>query len=293
VYAIYAKGVKPGGLNGAVGAAVGLPSYKQEESQNFEIGLKTPLLDNRFSLTAAAFFIDATDVQLTEAISAPSGALNSVATNQGSGQIMGIELDLNGSLTDSITVGANYAWTDTEFTDGCDADEWILTSGGGLLTDPANQTGNDFTADFPGSGPASCSIEGRQFPLTSEHQASTFVRFDGPENAGPMGSQFFASADLTYESSKFVQVHNRAETGDALVLGGRIGFQHENWTLSAYGQNLTDEDSVAMATRWLQTPYFFADLDTTPAGASGSAPRAFFGSLRRGAQYGAELRFNF
>ncbi|MEM1380666.1 MAG: TonB-dependent receptor [Pseudomonadota bacterium] len=292
IYGIYAKGVKPGGLNGAVGASVGKPTYEQEESQNFEIGLKTPLADNRFVFTAAAFFIDATDVQLTEAISSPSGALNSVATNQGSGEIFGVELDLNGALNDFWTVGANYAWTDTEFTEGCDADEWILTSGGGLLTDPANQTGTDFTADFPGSGPASCSIAGRQFPLTSEHQASGFVRFDSV-NTGPFGSSFFATADVTYESSKFVQVHNRAKTGEALVFGGRIGFDHENWTFSAYGQNLNNEDSLVAATRWLQSPYFFADLDTTPEGASGSAPRAFFGSLRRGAQYGLELRLRY
>lgn len=292
LYAIYAKGVKPGGLNGDVGAAVGKPTYDQEESNNYEIGIKTPLFDNRFLFTGAAFFIDATDVQLTEAIATPQGALNSVATNQGAGEIMGIELDFNGSFNDWWSFGANYAWTDAEFTEGCDPDEWILTSGGGVLENPDDQTGTDFTADFAGSGPASCNISGRQFPLTSEHQASTFLRFDAPQT-GPFGSSFFASADLTYESSKFVQVHNRAETGDALILGGRIGFQHENWTFSAYGQNLTDEDSIAMATRWLQTPYFFADLDTTPPGASGSAPRAFFGTLRRGSQFGFELRLNY
>jgi hypothetical protein len=124
------------------------------------------------------------------------------------------------------------------------------------------------------------------------HQASGFLRFDLP-NVGPMGSGFFASADLTYESSKFVQVHNRAETGDATILGGRIGFEHENWTFSAFGQNINDEDSIVMATRWLQTPHLFANINTAPPGASNQAPRAFFGTLRRGPQYGVELRYRF
>ncbi|MEM9233846.1 MAG: TonB-dependent receptor, partial [Pseudomonadota bacterium] len=292
LYGIYAKGVKPGGLNGSTGAAVGLPTYEQEESDNIEVGLKTPVGDTGLNFTAAAFFTDATDVQVTNAVASPTGALNSVATNQGSGEIFGLEFDLSGSLSDSWSMGANYAYTDTEFTEGCDPDEWILTSGGGLLTDPVNQTGTDFTADFPGSGPASCSIVGRKFPLTSEHQASGFLRYDGPAT-GPMGSSFFASADVTYESSKFVQVHNRAETGDATIFGARLGLQNENWTLSAYGQNIFDEDTIVIATRWLQTPYFFADIDTAPDGASGSAPRAFFGSLRRGAQFGVELRFRY
>lgn len=293
VYGIFAQGVKPGGLNGDEGAEVGQPTYEQEESDNFEIGLKTPLADTGFNLTAAAFFTDATNVQLTTALATPSGALNSIATNQGSGEIMGLELDISGAFNDNWSGGATYAWTDSEFTEGCDPDEWILTSGGGLLTDQENETGNDFTADFTGAGPASCSIEGRQFPLTSEHQASGFLRFDAPA-AGPLGSDFFASADVTYESSKFVQVHNRAETGDATIVGARLGFETESWTFSLYGQNITDEDSIVIATRWLQTPYFtFASPVVVPDGASTSAPRAYFGSLRRGPQWGAELEMRF
>ena len=296
VYAIFSQGVKPGGLNGDDGDEVGQPTYDQEESDNIEIGLKTPVWNTGFNFTAAAFFTDAQNVQLTTALPNPDGALNSIATNQGSGEILGLELDINGAFNDYISGGATYAWTDTEFTEGCDPDEWILTSGGGLLTDPDNQTGTDFTSVFPGSGPASCSIVGNQFPLTSEHQASVFLRYDaGP--VGPYQSNFFASTDLTYESSKFVQVHNRAETGDATILGARMGFEHEDWTFSVYGQNITDEDSIVMATRWLQTPYFFAGINTAPntdpATASRSAPRAFFGSLRRGPQYGAELKFRF
>jgi outer membrane receptor protein involved in Fe transport len=291
IYALYAEGVKPGGLNGAEGAEVGSPAYEQEESKNYEIGLKTPIFGD-LNFTGAVFFTDATNVQLTEALATPSGALNSIATNQGSGEIFGFEFDVGGNLGRYFSTSVNYAYVDTEFTSGCDPDEWTLTSGGGLLTDPANQTGTDFTADFAGAGPASCSIEGRQFPLTSKHQASGFLRYDLP-GVGPMGSGFFASADVTYESSKFVQVHNRAETGDATIIGARIGFEHDNWTLSAFGQNINDEDSIVMATRWLQTPHFFANINTAPDGASGSAPRAFFGALRRGPQYGVELRYRF
>ncbi|MEO1101232.1 MAG: TonB-dependent receptor [Pseudomonadota bacterium] len=292
IYGVISQGVKPGGINGGVGEAVGRPTYEQEESDNFEIGLKTPVFGGNWNFTAAGYFTDATNVQLTEAIASPAGALTSIATNQGSGEILGIELDLIGAFNDTWSGGATYAWTDTEFTEGCDADEWILTSGGGLLTDPANQTGTDFTADFPGSGPATCDISGNQFPLTSEHQASAFLRFDLPA-VGPLGSDFFASSDITYESSKFVQVHNRAETGDATMLGARLGFETETWAFSLYGQNLNDEDSIAIATRWLQSPYFFAAINTAPAGASSSVPRAFFGSLRRGPSYGAELKVRF
>lgn len=295
IYGVFAQGVKPGGINGDLGEAVGLPTYEQEESDNFEVGLKTPIAGTGFNFTGSAYFIDATNVQVTSAVASPTGALNSVATNQAEGEVLGVELDISGAFNDSWSGGASYSWTDTEFTKGCDADEWILTSGGGTLTDPDNETGVDVTAAFPGSGPATCDISGNQFPLTSEHQASAFLRYDAA-GAGPFGSDFFASGDLTYESSKFVQVHNRAETGDATLLGARLGFETETWTFSVYGQNLTDEDSIVIATRWLQLPYLsFTSLNVAPsaAGASNSLPRAFFGSLRRGPQYGAELKVRF
>lgn len=297
VYAVLAQGVKPGGINGAIGEAVGLPTYKQEESDNLELGIKTPLPNmgmGAWSVSVAGFYTEATNVQLTSAVAATSGAINSIATNQGAGEIKGIELDLNGAVNDILSGGFTYAWTDAKFTEGCDADEWIMSSGGGNFTNPAGQTGNDFSALFPGAGPASCSIAGRTFPLTSEHQASVFARLDFRE-AGPFGSNFFVSGDLTYESSKFVQVHNKAETGDATLLGARVGFETDRWTLAAYGQNLTDEDSIVVATRWLQGPYFSTGFspNIAPTTASRGAPRAFFGSLRRGPQFGAELRVRF
>lgn len=297
IYAVLAQGVKPGGINGAIGEAVGMPTYKQEESDNIELGIKTPLPEmgiGAWNLSLAGFYTEATNVQLTSAVAATSGAINSIATNQGAGEIKGIELDLNGAVNDILSGGFTYAWTDAKFTEGCDADEWIMTSGGGNFTDPDNQTGNDFSALFPGAGSASCSIAGRTFPLTSEHQASVFARLDFRE-AGPFGSDFFVSSDLTYESSKFVQVHNKAETGDATLLGARFGFETEGWTLAVYGQNLTDEDSIVVATRWLQGPYYSSgfSLNVAPTTASRGASRAFFGSLRRGPQYGAELRVRF
>lgn len=297
LYGIYSQGVKPGGINGAIGESVGLPTYKQEESDNIEVGLKTPLPDfgiGRWTMSAAGYFTKAKNVQLTSAVASPMGAINSVATNQGEGEIKGLELDLSGFVNDIVSGGFTYAWTDPTFTKGCDPDEWILTSGGGLFNNPANESGVDFTGLFPGSGPASCSIKGRKFPLTSEHQASAFVRLDF-NRAGPFDSNFFMSGNVTYESSKFVQVHNLAETGDATIVGARFGFETDGWSLSAYGQNITDEDSIIMATRWLQTPYFIPAFspNTAPLTASRGAPRAFFGTLRRGPQFGAELRVKF
>jgi outer membrane receptor protein involved in Fe transport len=290
-YAIYAQGVKPGGLNGSIGAAVGRPTYAQEESENFEIGMHGSFMDSRFLVNFAAYTIEAENVQLTTAIPplVGTGATTSIVTNQGAGETLGMEIDATWRMTDNLTIGGSYAWTRPEFTEGCDEDQWTLTSGGGLLTDPIACTGTA-QVGFVGDG----SIVGNRYPLTSEHQAS--LNFDYRRSTNWGATEFFAQGDVTYESSKFVQVHNLAETGDATLLGGRFGLESENWTIGVFGRNLTDEDSVTMATRWLQTPYFTflsPTLNSSASGFSRGAPRAFFGSLRRGRTFGVEVRYQY
>ena len=301
LYGVYAQGVKPGGFNGSAGAPVSAQdedrsTYDQEESDNFEVGAKATMMGGRLALNGSLYFIDAEDVQLTTPIirgsdpnAADVGALTSVATNQGSGEILGIELDARLLVNENWSLGGNYAWTDAEFTEGCDDFQWTLTSGGGVL-DPRDPDGSQgLSTDFTGNG--DCSIDGKQFPLTSEHQAAFFVDYDRQLNNG-LG--FFAKADVTYESERFVQVHNLAEAGAATLVGSRIGLRGDRWELALYGRNLTDEDSLTIATRWLQIPYFtFASLNVAPDGASDGTPRAFFGSLRRGRTFGLEFNYSF
>lgn len=292
LYGVFAQGVKPGGLNGSDGALIGRPTYEQEESNNYEIGYKNTYFGGDAVLTSAFYFIDATDVQVTQAIGSTSGnAVTSVAINQAAAEIMGVELSWNHNATDFFTYGLTYAWTDAEFTEGCDDFQWTLTSGGGLL-DPGSTapgTGTDFT------GNGNCSIAGNRLPLTSEHQASAFGEYRVPVLGGSW--EFFTQADVTYESSKYVQVHNLAETGAATLVGARIGIENDTMSFRIWGRNLTDEDSIVMATRWLQTPYF-TGLANRPGSvfASGGdlgSPRAFFGTLRRGPSVGVEARINF
>ena len=80
------------------------------------------------------------------------------------------------------------------------------------------------------------------------------------------------------------------------ILDASVNFETENWRVSFFGKNLTDEDAVPMTTRWLQVPYFtFASVavGSNIPGADTGTPRAFFGALRRERQLGLELTYNF
>jgi len=289
LYASYAEGAKPGGLNGSIGQSIGVPIYDQEESINYELGAKSTLMGGRLIANAALFFTEVTDIQLTTPAEIPgSQNLTSVATNQGEGEVLGLELELSYYATDNLMLGFNYALADTEFTKGCDEDQWTLTSGGGRWT------GNAATsADFTGSG--DCSIKGNQFPLSSEHQASAFMNFTMPISSG---MEFFFNADVSYESEKPVQVHNLAFAPEATLVGSRLGINGKNWTLAAFGRNLTNEDAPPMATRWLSLPYLSPGFPTlniaaNVPGADTRSPRAFFAAARRERQLGAEFIYRF
>ena len=291
VYGVLAKGVKPGGFNGSSGASVGRDTYEQEETKALEIGLKTRAIEN-IDATVSWYFNDVSDLQLTTPIASPDGALNSIATNQGEGEVMGLEIDITAQLTENLFGRFTYALADSEFTAGCDDFQWSLTSGGGLI-DPTVNNGNggsDFTQIFGGTG-GDCSIKGNQFPLSSKNQASLFLEYSR-ELSGEM--QGFLNMDVSYEGKKFVQVHNLAYVPEATVVGARAGIRAENWTLTVFARNLTDEDAPVMATRWLAIPYFtFSSLNVAPANADRSSPRAFFGNPRRGKQFGAEFSYRF
>lgn len=288
-YGILAQGVKPGGINGSAGADTGKPTYEQEEITTYEIGIKSSALENVYA-TVSMFYNDVSDVQLTTPLNVPSGNVTSVATNQGAGEVFGVEMDINAQFSDNLSGRFTYALADTNFTKGCDDFQWALTSGGGVLT-PGTTTGTDFRADFGITTPASCSIEGNAFPLSSKHQASAFLEYIAPISGD---LEAFFNVDASYESKKFVQVHNLAYVPSAIIMGARMGVNGENWRVSLYARNLTDEDAPVLTSRWLGIPYFtFSSLNTAPEGADNGSPRAFFSAARRGRQMGIDMTYRF
>jgi iron complex outermembrane receptor protein len=303
LYASWAQGYKPGGLVGSAGLSITpdpKTTYEQEASDTFEIGLKGSWLDNRVLASIAAFYIDMQNIQLTQPLASgpATGNLTSVVTNQAAGEVLGFEIEVQAALTERLSVSLSYALADTRFTKGCDADQWVLTSGGGLLLNSAACTGNNAV-----NGVGNGSIVGNQFPLSSKNQVSGFADYRRILFAQ---TELFTNLGLTWEDKKPVQVHNKAFVPSAFLLDARIGLETDRWTVSLYGRNLTDEDSPSMVTRWLQAP-LFAGGNTAPvlvaleapadacAGnlCSVNLPRAFFGDLRRSRNVGIEFAWRF
>lgn len=302
IYAVFATGRKPGGFNGTAGvtAETQYPgtqfvNYLPEKSKGGELGVKFDALDRRLRVNITGFYNELTDYQLTTSIPNPAGtgAVTSIVSNAGKAQTKGLELEISAAPADNLLINLGLSYVDAKFTEGCDADEFILNSGG---LRPNFDTRNPTPA-----GKALCDISGRKLPLGSPIIVNGSVSWSKELNSS--GLEFFANSNFSYEDAKYIQVDNLAKTGDAFLLNARLGIKTERFSIAVFGRNLTDEDSIPLATRWFDLRYgagttglppaASVTFDGRPAQIETGTPRAFFATLRRGRTFGVEASVNF
>jgi iron complex outermembrane receptor protein len=116
VFFSYAEGFKSGGFAAAPQGIEFTNPLDQEESTNFEFGLKSDLSD-ALRLNAALFYTEYEGLQIQT-----FGPLNTGASfgtfqtfNAGDANIAGIELEATWVITDNLTLSGFYAYQDSEF----------------------------------------------------------------------------------------------------------------------------------------------------------------------------------
>ncbi|TCB47094.1 TonB-dependent siderophore receptor [Acinetobacter terrestris] len=112
IYASFATAANPVGVDAGDGSEAIGANYSNldpEESRTFEIGTKWDLLNERLNLTAAIFRTEKQNarVQLTP----------TTYGNIGESKVDGIELGVNGKITDKWDISAGYTYLDSEATD--------------------------------------------------------------------------------------------------------------------------------------------------------------------------------
>ena len=119
LYATWGEGFRSGQFNqngiSQVAAGAGLNGVSdvadQEESESFEIGIKTVLLDNRLRLNAALFDTEVEGQQFFSFIGAISAQ---ILTNIDEVSLRGGEVDLTFAATERLQFYAAAGWTDSE-----------------------------------------------------------------------------------------------------------------------------------------------------------------------------------
>jgi len=238
VYATISEGFRLGGSNGIAPCPDPIPTtqtlcalpdeqnYGPDTTTNYEVGVKSTLMDGRLTLNGAVYLLDWEGILLAGATE--NGSLTFLQ-NGGTAQSKGLEVSFDYAPTDAFNIRGNYAYTHARLT----SDAPGLYTENAFYNIAANDTGG---------------VDGDRLPGSPEHQFSLF----GDYTQGLSGGQdLIYRAGLSYTSDILQRVGSIAngETLDGYLLANAsISYQEENWDLTLYANNLFDEYAEATIT---------------------------------------------
>ena len=129
IYASYATSANPVGVDlgdGSEAISATLNNLDPEEITTYEIGTKWDLLNKKLNLTAAIFRTEKDNTRATDS----SGNTQNI----GKTRVDGVELGVNGNITDKWAVSAGYTYLDSEIIDA----GFTKNAAGNYIANPVN-----------------------------------------------------------------------------------------------------------------------------------------------------------
>jgi iron complex outermembrane recepter protein len=136
-FATYSRGFKSGGFNGrpAANVAATLEPFEQEKLDNFELGLKSALLDNRLFTNVTFYRSKFQDIQQTVLSSDPNtGGLAASVQNAAEAIIQGMELEVGAQFIKNLDVKLGVGIARAQFTE-LDEDSPVINPITGMPVD--------------------------------------------------------------------------------------------------------------------------------------------------------------
>lgn len=254
VYFSYSRGAKTGGFNTGLNVFPDQRAYRPETSNNFELGLKSQLLDRKLLLNLAAYYIDWNNQQAAcqNPVSAGGSSTNRTYTcNVAASTIYGLELETSYRFTENFSIVANYAWTHARY----DA----------FVDDSLAQ--NLVLAGLP-----AVNFKGKFLPYVPEHKFLISPRFDFP-----IGSDIDLQvrADVQHQTTTYVRADNFQNFGDRTQVDFRATATMGKWRLQLFLDNAFDDASPVAAVRFFDSVNYFVSAPLV----TGSNRRQFGGSI--------------
>lgn len=295
LFGLVSKGNKPGGFNTFVYDArlsdeasaelisQGLDRVNEEEVTNYELGIKSDWLDNTLRINANVYQIDWTNQGLTVAstVTQRNGApfSTSYTLNVGETRIRGLELEGMWAFAPGWLATFVYAHTDSEIQKFSSSDH------ADLMGTPANPA--------PGADDPLASVAGNKSPMVPRNKLTLGLGYDADL---ANGWNFAANWDTTYESDRYVQIHNLAKFGASTLSNFRVSLSpNESWRFSAYVNNVFDDDSPQGGLRYLSFdgPRIMVPNVAPAPGYASVQQRAFGVSAPLPRMYGVEVSYRF
>jgi iron complex outermembrane receptor protein len=240
-YGSIGKGVKPAGIS-TVGTFVDLADadYQAETLWNFEVGAKTSWMDDRIVVNGALFFMDYKDRQVSTLVAdatQPAG-VRGVTTNASGAEVRGAEIEASFLLTRNLRFAAAYTFLDTEYT------EFIEFSRNSSNIALAGKC--DVATVGTGSQSTQCRIDlsGNQLERAPRGAATATLTYTYPL---ANGSNVIAELASQYQGKRYFEQYNNQYFDSFVNTDARLTWTNDNWTVTAYVDNLFDDDTIRNA----------------------------------------------
>jgi outer membrane receptor protein involved in Fe transport len=213
VYGRIATGYVPGGPNDVLPGSSLPESYHSSTTTNYEVGVKSSLLDDKLSIDMDVFDVEWRDIQLIAQVGSLYGA-----TNGGTAKSQGVEWALGYIPVDGLTLNFSGAYTDARLTEATPA------SVGGEAGDP--------------------------LPYSALWTTTTSVGYEHPlfnDYSGFVNADWRYSGNRESEFSTFGREHLPAYS----IFDLRLGIENDRWTVALYAKNLADERAFTAVTSYV------------------------------------------
>lgn len=237
-YLTYSEGFLSGGVSDQLDPLSGqLGTFKPENVQNYELGMKLTGLDSTLSLNTALFYMDYTDRQLSSVTLDPAtSAPVAVPINAKASSVMGLEIETVWLPQGNLELTANLTVNDGKIDEF--ADTQILTAGAGA------QLGLDCVSLAPAAPLDFCSIDrsDENLPRLPKYSYTLGARMMFTLGDGTLTPQisyrYRDSVDYCQDRGSCV---SGAYEQDREDLSASLTWSNESWRVRLWGNNLTDD----------------------------------------------------
>jgi iron complex outermembrane receptor protein len=254
-YVSYATGFNAGGFSEACGSPTSCLPYNSEENANFEVGLKSDLLDGRLRLNVALFNTKYENLQRDTVVTIIDAAGNqfqeTVAVNEGDSTAKGIEIEMNWLPMENLRIDFNLGILDHEY------DSYSPSMNVAELGLPGPPRPVDLTALKPPFSPElNWGLAATYLQELSSSGSITYnasVHYQDEYETDPFPANF-QGADSPGNPVIIQKANTQGE--DRTLVDAYITWTNASqvWGVSLYGKNLTNETwrstGQAVATLW-------------------------------------------
>ena len=246
IYASYTKGFKPGGSNLTFGypeddegfgaqpaPQLIFPLFESEIIDAYEFGIKTDLLEGRMRANISAFSYDYESLQFQ---STDPDIYRGGVANIPESEMSGLELELIGVLSDSLTMDLRVAFLDTEITADYEALDNIKAELYFFGEEPLRYALRE-------------NIKGNQLAKSPEFTANLGLQYVTQLESG---RSLRSTAELIHRGDFQQRVFNnpfvdRVDEYTVLNFTASLDLNDDNWGLDLMLLNATDEDGMNSA----------------------------------------------